>query len=97
MDFNNWNKETHIGLPKVNKNWSKNYMQTPVPYIFQDKLFVFYGTRDSKTATNGLSAPQGPTPPLNSFQMTPITPIAVTSSSSSSAGRITTYSFSIIP
>ena len=52
MDFNNWNKETHIGLPKVNKNWSKNYMQTPVPYIFQDKLFVFYGTRDSKNISS---------------------------------------------
>ena len=52
MDFNNWNKETHIGLPKVNKNWSKNYMQTPVPYIFQDKLLVFYGTRDSKNISS---------------------------------------------
>ena len=48
------------------------------------------GTRERRTATSGLRAPHGPTPPLNSFQITIMTPLVVTSSSSSSVGSMTT-------
>jgi len=46
MELLNWNKVKHLDLPFSNLKWSNTHMQTPVPYIYKNKLIVFYGTRD---------------------------------------------------
>ena len=52
MDLLNWNKVKHINLPHSNLNWSKTHMQTPVPYMYKNRLFVFYGTRDIENVSS---------------------------------------------
>jgi predicted GH43/DUF377 family glycosyl hydrolase len=46
MNFSTWKNIKDISLPYNNLNWSNSHMSHPVPYFTNNKLFVFYGTRD---------------------------------------------------
>ena len=52
MDFSHWTKISHLSLPHDTLTWSKSYMQTPVPYFYEGKLFVFYGTRNKENISS---------------------------------------------